>query len=107
MATLHFTDKDDDCTVDATLGDTICFDLPENGTTPYAWTVISVTPPILELTNSSFNLPNEARIGGGGRREFLFAVVQPGYAHLELHLRPRWEANEPPAARFRLTVHVH
>ena len=106
MPSLTLTEEDSGREVVVQLGDAVYVSLEENPTTGYGWVLASMTPGVLELEEWSFAPTPGVAIGGGGARRISLHARAPGRAELELQLRRPWESDEPPVARFTLTVHV-
>lgn len=89
--------------VEATSGDRIVVQIPENATTGYRW-VVSELPDEVELEGDEFLPPETARPGAGGERRVTLLARRPGEARVQLTLEQPWEGEA--ADRFELLVTV-
>ena len=80
--------------------------LPENPTTGYSWNLKSSGEPVCKLENTVYESPSQ-RIGQGGRRMWLFKVVEPGQATIELAYQRPFERGKPPANTFKVTIRAN
>jgi inhibitor of cysteine peptidase len=91
--------------VNLTVGQTLEFQLAENRTTGYRWSVSSDGAPAGALIENSFG--TEAGPPGRGRgHPWRFKAIRPGDGTIELVDRRPWEQDRPPARTFPLHVHV-
>ena len=89
--------------VDASSGDRIVVQIPENATTGYRW-VVGELPDELELEADELVPPDTARPGAGGERRLTLVATQPGQARVRLTLEQPWEGEA--ADQFELLVTV-
>ena len=80
--------------------------LAENPTTGYRWEVKSSGEPVCQLKNTFFDSPSE-RIGQGGRRRWLFQVVELGRATIELAYQRSFEREKRPVKTFKITIRAN
>ena len=85
-------------------GDTLALMLEENPTTGYRWEVKSSGEPVCSLTKTDFHAASGHLTGRGGERHWLFRIVKPGSAALELSYRRPFEREQSPARTFRVIV---
>ncbi|MFI8817957.1 MULTISPECIES: protease inhibitor I42 family protein [unclassified Streptomyces] len=85
-------------------GDEVVLRLPENPGTGRLWQVESL-PPGLETTGGSF-APGSRAIGASGTRTLRFRALGAAQSEQRLDLAERrpWEADNPPAAVFTVTL---
>lgn len=90
-------------TVTAKKLDELELSLAENPTTGYSWNLKSSGEPVCKLENTVYESPSE-RIGQGGRRRWLFKIVESGQATLELAYQRPFERDKPPAKSFKVNI---
>jgi inhibitor of cysteine peptidase len=89
--------------VEASPGDRIVIEIPENATTGYRW-VVDELPDSLQLAEDEFIPPASDRPGAGGERRVTLVARQPGQAKVQLRLEQPWEGKA--ADRFEALVTV-
>lgn len=72
-------------------GDSLTFDLAENGTTGYRWE-IDAPPELVPVSDDLFSADRPDRAGAAGRRVIQYEARQPGDLRVEARLRRPWEA---------------
>jgi inhibitor of cysteine peptidase len=93
-----------DQTHQAEVGDVVVIRLPETPMSGFRWQVDGADSDALESQGDEFVEATDAQTGGGGVREFRFAVRNPHPAGVRLSLRRAWEADQPPAESFATTI---
>jgi inhibitor of cysteine peptidase len=88
----------------AASGDLVVIRLPETPTSGYRWAVDAYDPEVLRLAGDEFRPAPEARLGGGGEREFRFSVIGAGSTPVRLARRRAWEGAGAAAERFEATI---
>jgi inhibitor of cysteine peptidase len=101
------SEKDDNTTVTAGVGDTVEVALNENPTTGYRWEITDFDSRIVSGEGSSFSVSPEAMIGAAGTRRITFRARNPGVVRIELILRRSWESANDAIARWAITIEVH
>jgi inhibitor of cysteine peptidase len=99
------TEKDDDRTVAARVGDTIEVSLAENASTGYRWEIAEFDSRIVGIEESRFT-PLPGGIGSGGTRHIAFRARNTGVGRVELILRRSWEAADAKIARWSIVIEV-
>jgi len=89
-------ESDDGREIQMHVGDAICFELPENPTTGYRWSVGHPLPPELEAVRDDF-VSRSSGIGAGGSRRLEFGARAQGRFRLELR---HWRIWEGPATQL-------
>lgn len=99
-----FQVKDNGKTVDIPVGQHFRVVLEENPTTGYRWNLPELDPQCLSLESNEYTPAGGAGIGGGGVRQFEFAVKSPCKITLRLLNKRSWEKDVSPAAAFEITI---
>lgn len=106
MAQINLDRSDDGGARSASPGDVMVIRLDETPTSGYRWQVDECDPAVLRSAGDEFRPTGGAGIGGGGTREFRFAVVGPGRGGVRLALRRTWESESPAADQFEATINA-
>jgi inhibitor of cysteine peptidase len=99
-----FQAKDNGKTVSVPVGQHFRVVLKENPTTGYKWDVPEFDEQCLSLESNDYTLADGGGVGGGGVRQFEFAVRSACKTTLRLVNKRSWEKNVMPAAGFEITV---
>jgi inhibitor of cysteine peptidase len=89
--------------VEASAGDRIVIQIPENATTGYRW-VVGELPDALQLTENEFLPPTSQQPGAGGQRRVTLVAKRPVQARVQLRLEQPWEGEA--VERFEALVTV-
>jgi inhibitor of cysteine peptidase len=84
--------------------DTIVIQLPENPTTGYQWTSVTI-PDLLELTSSEFAPPDRLAPGAGGERVIRVSATRSGNGEVIVRLVRAWQP-AAPLEEVRVSVTV-
>lgn len=104
MPNLEFEAADDGKVVNVPVGRRFRIRLEENPTTGYRWAAPEFDGSCLGLEADSYAPHQGAAIGGGGVRQFEFAVKSECRTTIRLINRRSWETNAAPRATYELTV---
>ena len=74
-------------------GDTIEVELDETPTAGYNWEVESMDENICDLVSSEYKIYAQAGIGGGGVRNMVFRIKNPGDGTIRLKNWQRWSGD--------------
>lgn len=99
-----FQAKDNGKTVSIPVGQRFRLELEENPTTGYRWSVPEFDQKCLVLESNEYTPAGGAGIGGGGVRQFGFAVKSPCRTKIHLMNKRPWEKDAAPEATFEITV---
>ena len=88
----------------ASPGDRLVIRLAESPSSGYRWQLDAYDPAVLEPAGDEFVVAADSMTGGGGTREFRFAVVVAGHSNLAFSLRRAWEAEAAAARRFQTAI---
>jgi inhibitor of cysteine peptidase len=102
MSELNLTQADSGKSFEVHKDDAIVIRLKENPTTGYQWAVEKADDRI----STSFSLPEDAKIGGGGTRVFIFKPKTADTAHIQLKHWREWEGDDSIIERFDVTIVV-
>lgn len=86
-------------------GDSLTFDLAENGTTGYRWE-IDAPPELVPLSDDIFSADRPDRAGAAGRRVIQYEARQSGVLRVEARLRRPWEAESAALQTLIFTLQV-
>ena len=81
--------------------------LASNPSTGYDWRVVKYGKELLSLEEETYIPPENARIGQGGDKRFVFKALKAGSTVLELAYYRPWEGTEAAADWFQLIVEIH
>lgn len=84
----------------------ILINLPETPTTGYEWAIDKIDSQMIELRSSEFSSPENAGVGGGGVRIFIFKTKATGIARLQLKEWRPWEGDRSTIQRFNVTFQI-
>lgn len=104
MVEVLLTKSDDGRTIEATVGDSLVIELPENPTTGYRWIREPDSSPSVRLRANTFNRATGGGFGAPGVRHLEYEVVHIGDAPVELHYRQAWEDERAIADTFSVVV---
>jgi inhibitor of cysteine peptidase len=106
MAPVTLTQADNGKSVEIEPGSMVTIRLGENPTTGYRWAVDTAIPDVVTLASSDYVPAQNAGVGGGGERAFIFKATKAGIAPIHLKLWRDWEGDKSITQRFDVTVHV-
>ena len=104
VPTLTYHAQDRGKTVSIAVGTRFSIELDENPTTGYRWSAPTFDEKYLVLEADEYTPAAGAAIGGGGIRQFVFAVKSAGRTAIRLENKRPWERDAAPAATFEMTV---
>jgi inhibitor of cysteine peptidase len=99
-----FQARDNGKTVSVPIGQRFRIELEENPTTGYKWTVPEFDQTCLALEMDEYTPAKTSGIGGGGIRQFVFAIKSACRVTLRMVNKRPWETDGEPAARFEITI---
>jgi inhibitor of cysteine peptidase len=103
VAGVILSERDNDCTVEVSVGSILTVRLQENPTTGYSWSVEAANG--LEQVGDSFEAAGEA-IGEAGVRVLQFRATRPGSHELRLKNWREWEGEDSDTNRFGINIIV-
>jgi inhibitor of cysteine peptidase len=106
VAQINLDRSDGGRTCSGSPGDVVVIRLDETPTSGFRWQVDECDLSVLRPAGDSFRPAEGAGTGGGGTREFRFAVVGARRGGVRLALRRAWESESPPADRFEATINA-
>jgi inhibitor of cysteine peptidase len=89
--------------VEASSGDRIVIEIPENATTGYRW-VVGEVPDALRLAEDEFVPPGSQQPGAGGQRRVTLVAEQPGEGTIALRLEQPWVGEAADLFEAHVTV---
>lgn len=103
MAGVILNERDNDRTVEVSVGSILTVRLQENPTTGYSWSVEAANG--LEKVGDSFEA-GAAAIGAAGVRVLQFRATLPGSRELRLKYWREWEGEDSVTNRFNINIIV-
>lgn len=88
-------------------GQELIIRLESNPSTGYDWQAVKFGKELLSLEDEEYIAPENARIGQGGTKRFVFKALTAGSTVLELAYYRPWEGTEEAADWFQLIVEIH
>lgn len=104
MKPLRLSERDDGRTLLLTRGQMLELEVVENPTTGYLWQVERDGMPVLQQADSDFVPEAPNRLGEGGRKTFLFEVVEHGQVLLKLRRLRSWSREVDKDFSLRIIV---
>jgi inhibitor of cysteine peptidase len=106
VAQLTITEVDQGKTLIVHSGSVIALKLTENSGAGYQWEIESLDSQLLELQSSTFSLPSNAEVGGGGERIMTFKMKATGTTQLQLKEWRPWEGDLSIVQRFNVVLQI-
>jgi inhibitor of cysteine peptidase len=106
VAEFVFQEKDNGQLAQVPRGSTITVELPENPTTGYKWTRPVFDEVFLVLERDQFLPAEQAAIGAGGIRQFVFRAKSAGHTVVRLLNKRPWQSDEQAATTFTLPIQI-
>lgn len=106
MSHITITEADEGKTFVLSQGNSIVITLSENPGTGYQWAIESLDLRMVELQSSTFSLPSNAGVGGGGERVLTFKTKATGMTQLQLKEWRPWEGDRSIVQRFKVTLQI-
>lgn len=105
MTQIVIDQKNNNSTLDVSVGDIVLITLSENPTTGYRWQPNRVDEEIILLKDSKYDTSGNG-IGSGGIRTFTFEARSTGTTKVSCDLRREWEKEKKSIQQFQVFIQV-
>lgn len=105
-ATVTVSEKDDNTSVDLSMGEILVVELAGNPTTGFQWQQIGSDTAILRQEGEPEFTPDSSAIGSPGKVDLRFEATGSGQMQLELAYQRSFEPQTPAAKTFKINVTV-
>jgi inhibitor of cysteine peptidase len=94
MPTLTIRRENDGERFEVRIGRSIDFELEENPTTGYLWSIEKLNEDVVKVQHREFVALSGAMIGGGGIRKIQLKAIAVGETPIQLKLLRKWESKD-------------
>ena len=105
MPDLNLTEAQQGGSFTLRVGDAIVVTLPENPTTGYRWSPVSLDQTLLAQEAHDYHAGGPG-VGSGGTVVWRFRAKHEGRTRLEMKKARSWEAGAGPAGQFAVSIEV-